>query len=315
MRKLIFTTLLAAFFCFIAANGWAKIIINPPPEVPSDISARDVKTLMFENNALLDQFYATQEKIDNQAANCDNVEEGSPKVNECMEEAQAVKNAVRKYREAVQDFGALIAQAVSWQKFVSAMADQTASSAHRNQHAITVESHGEFTILAADGGKLSAQDAARLTDKDKIRFVTGANGWAFLAMPAGTNLKLDPNTELLTKSTDSNSADQHPAMTLVKGTLLWWHKYSTELVKQLELPSSGGDEGTLRLPACVVGVRGTEFESVVLPDGSGHVSLYSGKLLITPKAGKSFEMMPGQMISFTKNKLGPVRPIAASLGK
>ena len=107
MRRL-FISLLATFFCFLAADACAKIIIDPPPEVPPDLNARDFKELTATRNVLLEQFYATQQKIDSKERNCKAVEESSPKVNECRAEAQEVKNAVRIYREAVKGFSSMI---------------------------------------------------------------------------------------------------------------------------------------------------------------------------------------------------------------
>ena len=107
MRRL-FIPLLATFFCFLAADAHAKIIIDPPPEVPPDLNARDFKELTATRNVLLEQFYATQQKIDSQERNCKAVEESSPKVNECRAEAQEVKSAVKKYREAVKGFSSMI---------------------------------------------------------------------------------------------------------------------------------------------------------------------------------------------------------------
>ena len=110
MRKIIML-LLATAFCCLAVDAGAKITINPPPEVTTNLLARDLKALTTDRKPLLEKFNATQVKIDRQAANCSGVEEGSAKAADCIAEARAVKLAVQDYRAALTNFQTHIAGA------------------------------------------------------------------------------------------------------------------------------------------------------------------------------------------------------------
>ena len=314
MKKL-FIPLLATVFCFFAADACAKIIIKPPQEVPTDLISRDFRELTAKREPLMTQFYATQEKINGQERNCNLVEANSPKANECIAEAQEVKSAVRKYREALKEFDSRVAAAAAWKKSISDMADKLPK---RNVHAIAIESHGEFHITRADGSKLSDEDAANLTENDDVRFETGFGGGAFITLPDGTHLRLDENTILsrfIPKAAEPDYfKDKGSTMELVKGSLLWLHDTSSELIKRL--PETTGEtrsrlirEGKIRVSNVAVSVRGTEFECAVSPDGSGQIKLYSGEVSVTSKTGEEIILKPGQMLTFTNDKIGAVTPI------
>lgn len=306
-----FIQLLTAVCCLWAVNAYAKINLDTPPEVPPGLNSRDFRELMAMRESLMGQFDATRQKIDRQAGNCQSVEKGSPKAAECSAEAQEVKSAVRDYRKALEQFKLRVAESAAWRKFISDMNNKAANK--RNPHAIAVESHGEFHIVTADGRKLSGQDAAGLNEDDDARLVTGPDGWAFLTLPDDTRLRLGSNTEFLTKAPDSkpDPDDKHPVMELAKGTLRWVHEWSSELSKELKGSAIGRGRWSrkLNVGAGAVATRGTEFECLVLPDGSGNIKLYSGEVSITSKTGEVVTLKPGQMISFTKEKIGPVTPI------
>ena len=315
MRKL-FIPLLATVFCFVAADAYAKIIIKPPQEVPTDLISRDFRELTAKREPLMTQFYATQEKIDGQERNCNLVEANSPKANECIAEAQEVKSAVRKYREALKEFDSRVAAAAAWKKLISDMADKLPK--RPEPHLLDIKSHGEFHITRADGSKLSDEEAANLTDNDDVKLETGADGGAFITLGDGTHLRLDENTvfvKFIPKATDPNYfKDKNSTMELVKGSLLWLHDSSTELIKRLpettsETRSRHISEGKIRMSTAQVSERGTEFEGAVLPDGSGQIKLYSGEVSVTSKTGEEVILKPGQMLNFTKDKIGAVTQI------
>lgn len=100
--------LFAFLLCFTATGASAKIIIDPPPSLPPDLLASDIKFLTVDRISLTQEFSATQGEIDRQAKNCDSVEKGSPEAHECLVQVTAVKSAVKKYREDLQEFKANI---------------------------------------------------------------------------------------------------------------------------------------------------------------------------------------------------------------
>lgn len=120
MRRLLIT-ILVMVSCFPAASAFAKISINPPPEVESNFSTRDLKDLRAERDSLQVQFNATQKMIDHQANNCRGVEAGSAKVSECLAEATTVKAAAKEYRAAVEQFKAGIVNAQKAYKILTGL--------------------------------------------------------------------------------------------------------------------------------------------------------------------------------------------------
>jgi hypothetical protein len=96
--------LLATLLCLMPAGAAAKILIDPPPALPQDLTAADLKVLTVERASLLQQFSATKQAIDLQAEDCGSIEKDSPKVSRCLTKGTAVKAAVRDYRAALAQF-------------------------------------------------------------------------------------------------------------------------------------------------------------------------------------------------------------------
>jgi hypothetical protein len=319
MRR-IFVTLLITVFCFLAADAYAKIIINAPPEVPLNLDSRDFKNLMAESNSLSEQFYATQQKIYSQEGNCKSVEENSPKVSECRSEAQEVKSAVRKYREAVKEFNAMIAEAVAWQKAKEGIFNKNSVSANPDPIAAKPPEDIQH-FVTADGLKLDGKDVRLTSENGNEIIATGPDGYALLKFPDGTIIKLGPGSTFVPKIHEPAPVpDKNPTMELVKGKLRWVHEHAHEIKK--ELNENDGEtrarlirEGKIRVSTFAIAVQGTEFECVALPDGSGNIKLYSGALSVTSKTGEVVTLTPGQMITFTKDKAGPVTPVGEDVSK
>jgi ferric-dicitrate binding protein FerR (iron transport regulator) len=78
---------------------------------------------------------------------------------------------------------------------------------------------------------------------------------------------------------------------MTKGVLRWvTGKTSPKYKPQMQVT----------LPVMAVGIRGTDFEAVVEPNGRGRVALYSGELEITEKKSEyTFILKAGQMVTFT----------------
>lgn len=329
MKNLILRSL-ALVCCIWAVNSYAKIIINSPPDVPTNLNAHEFKELTAKRNDLLTQFGEVQAKIDSQARDCHDVEENSPKVEECTTKANEVKYAVRSYRAALTRFNDSLAASVAWQQSESNKGSKLSMSTKHKAHPIVIESDGEFYAVMANGRKLSGPDASQLTEDDEAKLVTGPNGSALMTLENGTQIKLGSNTEYLTKVEDSNPGSSEQPSTkhdfnadevkpsvseLVKGTLRWVHEESSEL--KIMLNESPGEtrsrhilEGKIKVSHVLVGVRGTDFECNASPDGSGQIKLFSGEITVSSKLiGAELTLMHGQMITFTKDKVGAVMQI------
>jgi len=306
--------LLVAVCCTWAMTAYAKIAIFQPPEIPASLNAYEFKELMASRNDLLTQFGTTQGMIDSQAQNCIGVEKDSPKADECIVQAREVINAVENYRAALARFKASLATSVGLQQSRSMMDNKLSMSATHHPQPITIESHGEFHVVMADGRKLTGEEANHLTEDDEARLVTGSNSGAVLKLPDSTKITLGSNTELLTNVSDkSPGADKHSMSELVKGTLRWVHEKATEEMKLLneneyQTRTRLIHEGKIRVATFAVAVQGTDFECAVLPDRSAYIKLYSGAIDLTPiSGGETLKLQPGQMVTIRDGKIAKPR--------
>jgi hypothetical protein len=308
--KTVILRLLAALCCVWASTAFAaKITLAPPQEVPASLNAAEFSELTATRNKLLTQQESTQEKIDAQAQECHDVVEGSPKVDECMAMAQEVRNSVRSYRNALELFKTSIATSLDLQQAKSRMQDKVSLASKHHPQPITIESHGEFYIIAADGKKITGELATHVTEDDRSSFITGSNSGAVLTLPNNTRITLGSNTEYLTNVPDQHpGADKQPMSELLRGTLRWVHETSSEAVKELnenygETRSRLIREGKIRVANFAISVRGTDFECAMLPDGSGYIKLYSGAVDLTPQdGGEILKLQPGKMITIRDGK-------------
>lgn len=307
----------AALCCVWATTAFAaKIILVPPQQVPANLSADEFSELTATRNKLLTQQESTQEKIDTQAQDCHDVVEGSPKVDECIAKAQDVRNSVRSYRNALELFKTSIATSLDLQQAKSRMQGKLSMVSKHHPQPITIESHGAFYVIAADGKKLTGELAAHVTEDDQSSFITGSNSGAVLTLPNNTRITLGSNTEYLTNVPDQHpGADKQSMSELIRGTLRWVHETSSEAVKELnenygETRSRLRREGKIRVANVAVAVRGTDFECTVLPDGSGYIKLYSGAVDLTPKdGGEILKLQPGKMVTIRDSKIAKPVPI------
>ena len=300
---------LGAIFCLWTMTVYAEITLEPPPEVSMNLNSEEFNQLLATRNDLLAQLEATQNNINSQAQNCHGVAEDSPKVSECLEQAQGVRAAVRSYRAALARFKTSLAASVSLQQFESKVANELPAHGH-SLRSISIEYHGDFHVITTDGRKLTGKKATHLTEDDAVRLVTGSNGGAVLKLPDNTRITLGANTELKTNVPDPNpGANKQPMSELVKGTLQWYHEVKKQLTEPY-MESEAGEYGKIHMEAVIVGVRGTKFDCAVLSDGSGYLKLFSGAVDLTPqKGGEIVKLHPGQMVTIRGGKISEPVPI------
>ncbi len=309
MKNLILR-LVAAIFCVWSMTTYAEIILEPPPEVTSDLNSEEFNQLQTTRNDLLSQFETTQKQIGSQAQNCHDVAEDSPKVSDCMIQAQEVRTAVKNYRAALARFKANLAASVSLQQFESKVGNKLPEPVTHHLQPITIEYHGDFHVVMADGRKLTGNEATHLTEDDAVRLVTGSDGGAVLKLSDKTQVTLGPNTELKTNVPAPNPESNKGSMSeLVKGSLQWYHEVKKQL-SETGIEAAADEYHNIRLEAVVVGVRGTKFDCAEVPDGSGYIKLYSGAVDLTPQDGSGIvKLHPGQMVTIRGGKISKPVPI------
>lgn len=317
--------------CIASTSAQAKIIIESPPDVPTNIESIDAKKLNRERGVLFEQFSATQSAIDQQADHCAGIEPGSAQASACVTEAQNVVATVRSYRANLKQFKADISQAVAWQATIANIADrktpdavQTVPSVAADTYKKTIsisaksisiksiESSGDFSVVGADGRNLSDDEIANLADAANVRFVTGSDGEALLTLKDGSRIRVGSDSVFYPKSSDPEDANGKGSvmMGFTRGTLRWLHEARKELTEtEAETRERLMREGKIRVAGDVIGVRGTEFDCTVQPDGVAEIRLYSGEVSLASKDGSPVILKAGQMITFSREKIGAVVPI------
>jgi hypothetical protein len=158
---------------------------------------------------------------------------------------------------------------------------------------------GEFSIENSDGSKLTNKSiqAGRGARVDTgTRVTTGPTGRLRIVLPDETVFTIGPNSDMVIDEFvfDPDNSAKKILVRLSIGTFRW----VTGKVAPRKDPASM----KVTLPVMAVGIRGTDFETFVKPDGSGYVKLFSGTLEITPKKGGTMFVMKGKsMVKFKRD--------------
>lgn len=156
-----------------------------------------------------------------------------------------------------------------------------------------VESRGEFYVLTTDGRKLTGKDADQIPLEEGTKVITGSGGHIQMKLPDNTTFTIGPNSDIVIDSFvyDPDNTPKKVVASMSKGVFRW----VTGKTKPLKDPA----EMKVKLPVMHVGIRGTDFEATVNPDGSGFVILYFGQLEITEKkTGFTFILDAGHKVTY-----------------
>lgn len=156
-----------------------------------------------------------------------------------------------------------------------------------------VFAQGEFYFVTKDGRKLTGADATMLPLDGGTHAVTGPDGHLKLLLPDETIFTLGPDSDMVL---DDFVYDHNHSMTkaeahFAKGIFRWVTG---------KLSQGHEHDVKIKIPIGDVGFRGTDFECMVAPIGSGYVKLFEGQLDITEKkTGAKFILNAGHIVSFT----------------
>ncbi len=155
-----------------------------------------------------------------------------------------------------------------------------------------VESRGEFYFVTKDGRKLTGADADKLPLEEGTKVVTGSDGHLRATLPDNTIFTVGPNSDLvIDKFVYDPSDDSRTIMASLSKGLFRWVTGKTARHNPAQMK--------VTLPVGTLGIRGTDFEVNVQPDGSGSVDLYFGQLEITEKkSGFTFLLNAGEKVTF-----------------
>jgi FecR protein len=168
-----------------------------------------------------------------------------------------------------------------------------------------VASARDATIITPDGRTLSADDIGKSGVNLGSHILTGPNGRMQVLLNDETVFTLGPNSDMVLDqfvydpATSATKAEAHFA----KGTFRW---VTGKIVKTKDIH--------IKVPVGDLGVRGTDFDCTVDPDGAGYVKLHEGHLEITGnKTGDKFQLNAGQMVKFhADGKWEPITSLDAA---
>jgi hypothetical protein len=162
----------------------------------------------------------------------------------------------------------------------------------------SVESRGEFHFLTKDGRKVSGAEASKISLEEGTKVVTGKDGHVRMSLPDNTTFTIGPNSDMVIDEFvyDPDKSPKKVIASMTKGLFRW----VTGKVEGSKAVYKDPEQMKVKLPIVAVGIRGTDFEATVRPDGSGSVVLNFGQLEITEKkTGFKFILDAGQKVTFT----------------
>jgi len=160
-----------------------------------------------------------------------------------------------------------------------------------------VEFRGEFYFLTKDGRKVTGEEASKVSLEEGTKVVTGSDGHIKMTLPDNTTFTVGPNSDLVIDKFvyDPDKSPEKIMATMTKGVFRWVTGKAYGDAAVYKDPA----QMKVNLPVVAVGIRGTDFEATVAPDGSGSVVLNFGQLEITEKkTGFTFILNAGEKITF-----------------
>jgi hypothetical protein len=230
-------------------------------------------------------------------AKCSAVPENTPEWRSCSDEQTNLEAERRQYIDAVNRFNDDVAKSVSEQGI-------PAGTTPGPQIGSVAVCRGAF-IITPGGHKFPIQHGTPIQQNAHI--TTGPEGSLQILLADETVFTLGPNSDMVLDEFvyDPKTSAGKITASVAKGTFRWVTGKMTH-----EDPESSG----VKVAVGTIGVRGTDFETEVLPDGSGSVKLFAGQVEINEyKTGNQLVLSPGEMVTFTADGTfsapGPV-PIA-----
>lgn len=158
-----------------------------------------------------------------------------------------------------------------------------------------VRARGPVHLMTRDGRDLPlSSEPGLVIIQTGDRIVTGEHAKLELLLPDGTTFYIGPGSEMeldaFVFDDNDNDAPRKVIIRMVLGLLRWTSS---------KLPRFHGAERAVWTPHASYGIRGTDFQLTIRPDGNGSLALYDGRIDVNVKAsGQVIPMKAGQIIFF-----------------
>ena len=162
------------------------------------------------------------------------------------------------------------------------------------------ETRGPVTIVKEDGREIRAERGSFVFPGDQI--TTGKGGMVWFSFQNGDRFRLYEEAQVSLDELSSPEMDDHrPVMRLVLGYL--WSK-----IKKLR---AGPARAVIHTPTAIIGIRGTEFDTVVSLDATSVITVDEGTVEVEAQEEKTV-MGEGKMMQVEVDKKAgpPVEAVA-----
>jgi hypothetical protein len=215
---------------------------------------------------------------------CSAVEEGSALEASCRQELASLKTEIATHIDESNRFNSAAASAEA-----EAGRNTAAAQTHVRMGA-AASVRGTVYWLTSDGRHVPITSGGPLYTGERI--VTGADGHLQALLLDETVFTIGADSDMVLDEFvyDPDTSVEKVSARVMKGIF----RFVTGKVARKDPASM-----KVTLPVGTIGIRGTDFEAIVQPDGSGVVKLYSGELQITEsKTGRVFILNAGEAVTF-----------------
>jgi len=214
---------------------------------------------------------------------CSAVPENTPEWLHCSNEQTNLETERQQYIDAVNRFNDDVAKAVSEQGI-------PAGATPGAQIGTVAECRGAVFMITPGGRQFPLQKGTPIPLNAHI--ATGPNGRFQLLLLDETVFTLGPNSDMVLDEFvyDPKTNAGKITANVAKGTFRWVTGRMTH---------EGPAGSSVKVAVGTIGVRGTDFETEISPDGSGYVKLFAGQVEINEyKTGDLLVLSPGEMVTF-----------------
>lgn len=287
-------------------RAWLLLAVMLPPwvlsaqvpaiaDIPDDLPTQVRLPLAQTKSSLVLRRDQIKGRVAEQKTQCSAVVEGTAQQQACQASKAELQTAINQYAQDVRTFNDEVAAAIAMPK----AGPVTHPSAIQTGAAAAVS--GDVFWRTDDGRKVPIKPGSPIFLDEHI--ITGDGGRLQVLLLDETVFTLGPNSDMVLDEFvyDPKTSAGKISAALVKGTF----RFVSGKIKQGAKPP----DRHLRLAVGCLGIRGTDFETIVRGDGSGQIRLFSGQLEITPHGGgllphpaernaSTFALNSGQIVTF-----------------
>jgi hypothetical protein len=262
-------------------------------DIPDDLPAQVLVQLTQTRSSLVQRRDQIKGRVAEQKAQCGAVLEGTSQEQTCQVSKAELQAAINQYVADVRRFNDDVAAAIAMPK------PQPVTKPTAAQTGAAADVAGDVFWLTHDGRRVPIKPGSPIFLNEHI--VTGPDGRVQILLLDETGFTLGPDSDMVLDEFvyDPKTSAGSVSAALVKGRFRW----VSGKIKRDE------SQRHLRIAVGCLGIRGTDFETIVRMDGSGQIQLFSGQLEITPHPGgllphpaernaSTFVLNGGQMVTF-----------------